>query len=124
MARSPTLTAKVSLPWIRKFPRPFKRREPGRKNHVVHILNPGFLSSSKKKGGPIAVLGMLLGQPATSANAQVVCCIAGVLGVASGLALASSKDLRLARLTDEMMHEPGAGSTGAWILLRLKGPTE
>lgn len=62
-------------------------------------LASGILYSARQTGGVIgvALLGALLGEPATSAGAQAAEYTAsGVLCLASGLALAASKNWRVA----------------------------
>jgi|ERR1700741_217843 hypothetical protein len=87
----------MTLPGIWKFPDSFHADS---LSGNTRRSNPqsdsfGFLSSGEKGGmiGVALLLGALLGEPATSTRAQAAECVAvSILGLASGLALASSKD--------------------------------
>jgi sulfite exporter TauE/SafE len=62
----------------------------------------------------VALLGALLGEPATSAGAQAAEYVAaGVLCLASGLALAASKDWRLTPLAVSDRSKPANCGTHA-----------
>ena len=80
-------------------------------------LASGILNSARQAGGVIgvALLGALLGQPATLAGAHAAEYVAaGVLCLASGLALAASKNWRLTHLAARIFprrsthHTPAA----------------
>jgi DHA2 family methylenomycin A resistance protein-like MFS transporter len=83
--------------------------------HTEGGLASGILNSARQTGGVIgvALLGALLGEPATSAGTQAAEYVAaGVLCLASGLALAASKNWRLIPVTHSRKgsatDEPGS----------------